>query len=86
VAEYVFNDFAEAIELTPKLVRILGERQEAGVAEQKSSSQLLRRFFRPHLAGKNPRHGLARDQPVLSRRSAVLWLALRLHGKLLPVR
>jgi len=28
VAEYIFNDFAEAIELTPKLVRILGERQE----------------------------------------------------------
>jgi len=28
--------------LTPKLVRILGERQEAGVAGQKSSSQSLR--------------------------------------------
>jgi hypothetical protein len=42
VAEYIFHDFAEAIELTPKLVRILGERQEAGVAEQKSSSQSLR--------------------------------------------
>jgi len=42
-------------------------------------------FFGPHLAGKNPRHGLAGDQPVLSRRPAVLRLALRLHGKLLPV-
>jgi hypothetical protein len=42
VAEYIFNDFAEAIELTPKLVRILGEGQEADVTGQKSSSQSLR--------------------------------------------
>ena len=42
-------------------------------------------IFRPHLAGKNPRHGLAGHQPLLSQRPAILRLALRLYGKLLPV-
>ena len=42
-------------------------------------------FFGRMSLGKNPRHGLAGDQRVLGRRSAVLRFALRLHGKLLPV-